>query len=156
MRSSNASIPVFPVTRTRPPTFSRRKLDALSLVGANRRSDAASIATRKSSSGHGFRRSWLRSPASTCATGTCGKLRAQRSAKRAGRIALDHDQLRAVEHRSDRPRDLSRMHVRVRATGAFQRDDRQLRHPVLGDAEVRMLAGEDDARADAAGDERFG
>jgi len=48
------------------------------------------------------------------------------------------------------------MHVRVRLAEAFQRDDRQLRHPVLGDAEVLMLAGEDDARTDAAADERFG
>lgn len=84
-----------------------------------------------------------------------GKLCTQRPPKRAGRISLDHDKLRAVEHRSEHARDLSRMHVRVGLAGAIQRDDRKLRHPVLGDAQVRMLAGEEDARTYAAGDERF-
>jgi hypothetical protein len=44
----------------------------------------------------------------------------------------------------------------VDLAGTSQRNDRQIGHAVVGDAKVRMLSCENDARADAEGDQRFG
>ncbi len=64
-----ASMLVLPVMWTSPDTRSARRLAAAVGVGANKRSALASMAIRYSSSGQGSRGSWVRRPASTCATG---------------------------------------------------------------------------------------
>ena len=63
-------LPVLPVTKIAPGTRSARRLAAAKEVGANSRSALESIAVGYYTNGHRIAGSWLRSPASTCATGT--------------------------------------------------------------------------------------
>ena len=85
-----------------------------------------------------------------------GELRTQGSAQRARGIALNDDQRRVPNERSQPARNLAGVGVRIGLAGASQLDHRQIRNAMVSDPKGRVLAGEDDARADASGDERLG
>ena len=88
-------------------TRSQARLAAARSVGANSRSAPASISVRYSSSGQGRVRSWVRSPASTWATGTAAaNRRARRRARstyRPGRSAGRAAARAAVRSAARRP-----------------------------------------------------
>jgi hypothetical protein len=77
--------------------------------------------------------------------------RAQGTAKSARRVALDDDKPRSLDGRSDAPRHLSHMYVRVRQPRAAELGQRKAGETESRRIEVRMLAGQDDPRNDAAG-----
>ena len=77
--------------------------------------------------------------------------------KRAGRVALHDDEpahwsiAAPIAARDDRGVEL-----RVGPPGAAELDRGDRRHAVIGRPKMRVLAGQDQARADAAMEERFG
>ena len=77
-------------------------------------------------------------------------------AKRARRVALHDDQPRLIQGCPDGSRDIAHVKLRVRPAGAAKLDRRDRRHAVVRWLKVGMLSGEDEARADAAMEERFG
>ena len=81
---------------------------------------------------------------------------AESSAKRARRVALHDDQSRPIKGCTNRARDVANVELRVGPTGADEFDSRHCWHAVIDGPKLRMLSGEDEARADSAMEERFG
>lgn len=82
--------------------------------------------------------------------------RAKRSAKRARRVALDDDHAHIGDCRSNAPRHQLQVSERVGHPAAAEVDRWKLGHPIIVGAEIRVLSGQNEPRADAACDERFG
>jgi hypothetical protein len=61
-----------------------------------------------------------------------------------------------VDRCADGSGDIANVKQGVRPTGAGKLDSRHCRHAVIGRPEIGMLSGEDEARADAAVEKRFG
>ena len=120
-------------------------------VGANSRSASASIAVRYSSSGQGSGGSWVRSPASTCATGTPAVNAGERGAQRARRVALHDQQVR--RRRADAAASAA---VTARtwrcgscSPGQSSCSHRKVAEPEIAGIEAGMLAGENERRRQA-------
>ena len=77
-------------------------------------------------------------------------------APRARRVALDDHEPGIVQQCADLPGYEPGMDMRVGQPGATEFDIRKLRHAIVSGPEVRMLAGDDQARANTAPEERFG
>ena len=81
---------------------------------------------------------------------------AERTAECARRVALHDDQSRIADGCADRARDELRVRERIGLPAAAELGRGERGHAVIGGAEVWMLAGQHEARSDAAMEERFG
>ena len=77
-------------------------------------------------------------------------------AKRARRVALHDDQQCLGDRSADGSGDIANVKLWVGPTGAAELDRGDQRHAVVRGLKVGMLSGEDEARKDAAMEERFG
>jgi hypothetical protein len=89
--------------------------------------------------------------------GNAGAEARKRGAKRARRIALDHQQVgRVCKQRRKRRGHRLDVAVRVLLAGAAERDAGKAAEPELGGIEQRMLSGEDQDRREASRGQRAG
>jgi hypothetical protein len=82
----------------------------------------------------------------------CG---AERATECAGRVALHDDQGRVADGRADRARNELGVSERIGLSAAAELGRGERRHSVVGPAEMRMLAGQHEARPDTPMEERF-
>jgi hypothetical protein len=88
--------------------------------------------------------------------GKAGLGSAERATERARRVPLHDDQPSLPDRGGDASGDVANMKLRVGPSRAAELDRRDQRHAVVHRLKVGMLSGEDEARADAAMEERFG